>query len=38
MNYPLHEDSDKEVLITCYLIASLSLALCLALVAYVMWM
>jgi hypothetical protein len=41
MNYPLHswhEDSDKEVLITCYLIAGLSVALCLALVVYVMLM
>jgi hypothetical protein len=41
MNHPLpswHEDSDKEVRITCYLIAALSVALWLALVVYVMLM
>ena len=41
MNHPLqswHEDSDKEVRLTCYLIAALSAALCLALVVYVMLM
>ncbi len=41
MNHPLqswHEDSDKEVRLTCYLIAALSAASCLALVVYVMLM
>jgi hypothetical protein len=41
MNYRLHswhEGSDKEGLVTCYVIAALSVVLCIALVVYVIFM
>jgi hypothetical protein len=41
MNYPLQswdEDHDKEVCITCYLIAALTIGFCLGLFIYVMLM